>query len=339
VEEVLRTASISIHGDGYKFKTYVTQEDARKIFCELTSNIVSSVKKIQHIEVVKLIKLHPAMILTTKKISLDEVKNNLVNLKKDKRGRARYSRNQKEMIKNFVLQNQNVTYKALSKEISVPQTTISDIMRRKFKIRKTVFKTKKVNVTPPQGGVTTFKDRSLRKSEYIKKVILSDNVPDNFTVINIRDAIYGDIQTRGMGNKSSPYYTDYHNIMSQIRNVLTKLIDEGKIKILTKMSKGKKILYTKNLNTELNFIEVDGSKVDLEATFNGLKECISKGSIDWKDDGPKFGYDCMGKMPPTSWVTFLCNIAKKLKNIEPDAVVKFGLYGSRLCISKGVNCE
>ena len=63
-----------------------------------------------------------------------------------------------------------------------------------------------------------------------------------------------------------------------------------------------------------HFLKFEYSKKPQGETIQSLNECIQKGTLTYKDDGDKFGYD-RRVLPPTEWFNFMTEVAQKVNRM------------------------
>jgi hypothetical protein len=62
------------------------------------------------------------------------------------------------------------------------------------------------------------------------------------------------------------------------------------------------------------FLKFNGSNVSQGETIKYINECIAKGSLTYRDDAHKFGYD-RRSLPSDKWFKFITDVAKKTNNM------------------------
>jgi hypothetical protein len=69
-----------------------------------------------------------------------------------------------------------------------------------------------------------------------------------------------------------------------------------------------------------HFLKFENSRKDVKETIGAINECIIKGSLSYKDDADKFGFD-RRMLPPPEWYGFITEVAQKVNRLMGIEVI------------------
>ena len=248
-----------------------------------------------------------------------------------------------EEIKQFIKDNPSIPNDEIANKFDVSLNQLyyylPDVMKEKTIIVKG-FRKKLPSLIPQLPPQITRKYQKFPSEYYkksydeIKKIIMSDKVPEEFRLVDVYRAIFGS----GKIDWSVP---EIQNRFTLLRGAVSKLVSEGKVEVVGKeqvtlksgISSARGRYIWKKLVTAERIIEENPNdifphtKVTKQQAMDVIKQAVFQGKLTYLKDGRFFGYD-MRRIPDTEWYQLITLIAKlvkerlSVKNVKIDFETK-----------------